>query len=191
MHTTMTNFNELQKSWNQQPDPKVPLAGQKLIDKASKKMQIMKLSYLGNLGTLSLTILILVGYWLWALQFENARVNLGLGVMVFTLSARIALEVMSIVRLGSIQPFLPKNTFQDKLKKYYQLRKTTHLIATPIAYTGYIAGFSWLLPALKPAFSEGMYLYMIISGYGSLLFISWLVYKQAKTDFTAMKSLRE
>ena len=65
--------------------------------------------------------------------------------------------------------------YHNYLKRFYSLRKVVNYVITPICFGIYVYGLSLLFPYFKREFSEGFYIYLVVSGIVSLLVIAFII----------------
>lgn len=185
MCTIMNEFNKIQEIWNSQPDAKTSVLAGDIIQKAETHLKNIKRSYIGTTVILSITVGVLIAYFLWISFYGWSLFTIGISLMIGMLVWRIALELISIKRFSGIKPDGAFITYSERITTYHIWRKKVHLILTPIIYLSYIAGFIFLLPAFKANLSTGMFWYCSISGSGFLIgfgiYLIHLIRKEIKT----------
>ena len=82
------------------------------------------------------------------------------------------------------------STFLQQSTSFYRKRRVLHFVITPLLYATYIIGFVLLLPVFKQEFSNGVYLYFVFSGFGSLLVLAWFIYKANRKELSVLKKLQ-
>lgn len=186
----MEKFDELQSIWNQQSDLKPIQNSTQIIKMAQEKSKMIAVKHFWTIGILSVLTFILIAYFFWITGFKATPFSLGLGTMICVIVIRIILEIISINKFKNINFNNDFKNYTLKLKRFYTLRKTIHYVLTPIIYLTYILGFIILLPQFKHNFSDGMYLYILISGFGFLAFFSFFMIKEIKKDIINLKFLK-
>ncbi|MGX7668546.1 hypothetical protein [Flavobacterium pedocola] len=180
----MKTFEDLQNVWNQQSNPSTDQSASDYVKKAEQHQNEIRSNHVWTIGIISITFLILVGYFVWIGIYRFNAFSLGLGIMMLMLLTRIALEVVSIRKFRNIKPDSTLLTYAAQLQQFYNWRKRIHFILTPIIYITYFIGFTILLPVFKENMSSGFYLYVVISGFaffiGFGLFIMSRILKEIK-----------
>jgi len=141
-----------------------------------KKAQKQRNGQFITIAVLTITVIILIAYAITYVDGSNwNNFNLGVMLMISSLTFRLILEYFSIYRKKSQLISLDNRSFEKYLKKYYGMRLKINYIITPICFGIYVFGFTRLLPYFKNEFSEGFYKYILISGIVSLIGISVLI----------------
>ncbi len=151
---------------------------------------VKKKQYLTNV-ILGATLAVLIYFFFYIAAYNSSRAMLGLSIMIGTLLLRVLLEQWSIITLGKMNAMQQMKTFQQALVAYYQRRKRTHYLYTPILMIGYVVGFVLLLPLFKANLSSGFYTYILWSGSAVLLALSWLIAKQVAKELATLRALRD
>jgi len=178
----MENFDDLKSLWDNQSRLTTSTTASDLIQKAEAAMKRLKRKQRLTIVILTTLILILAAYFIWVGAHKFNSLTTGLGIMIGVVIVRILFEGFSVARLKKIKPDSSMIEFSGSMSDYYRWRRGINLVLVPVVYGAYIAGFTLLLPSFKEYFSRGMYLYILISGYGSLtvlaLFIAWQIKKE-------------
>ena len=142
-----------------------------------------------TLTVLSITVIILVAYFIrYAVSTWN-NFSLGLLLMISSLIFRIILEYATIYRKQSQLIVLDNRSFQKYLKRYSRTRLRINYIVTPLCFGTYVYGFTMLLPYFKNEFSTGFYQYILISGIVSLLVLLGIVIHSVLKEKNLLKQL--
>lgn len=185
MRTIMNEFNKIQEIWNSQPDAKTSVLAGDIIQKAETHLKNIKHNYIGTTVILSITVGILVAYFLWISFYGWSLFTIGISLMIGMLVWRIALELISIKRFSRIKPDGAFIIYSERITTYHVWRKKVHLIFTPVIYLSYIIGFIFLLQAFKANLSTGLFWYCVISGsvflIGFGMYLIQLIRKEIKT----------
>ena len=189
----MEKFEELQTIWNQQSDLNPTQNSSQIIKLAEQKSKIITVKHFWTIGILSMLAFVLIAYYIWACDYESMGFifTLGLRTMILVIIIRIILEIVSVIKFKKINFNDDFKNHTLRLKKFYTLRKTIHYVLTPIIYLLYILGFTALIPQFKHSFSNGMFLYIIISGFGFLIFFSFFMIKEIKKDIVNLNFLKK
>lgn len=190
MCTKMTEFNNIQEIWNSQSDTKPSTTASALIAKAKEHTKTLKHNHYWTIEIISLTVLILLFYFFWTNSHQFNSLTIGLSVMIGMLIFRIILEINSSTKLKSIKPDLTLLDYSQKVKTFYEWRKKIHLILTPIIYISYFIGFTMLLPSFEANFSNGFYMYCLVSGYGFFFVFGYFLIKQIRKELKLIEILR-
>ena len=190
MCTKMTEFNNIQEIWNSQSDSKLNTTASALIAKANEHTKTLKRNHHWTIGIISVTVMILLFYFFWTNSHQFNSLTIGLSIMIVMLIVRIILEINSATKLKSIKPDLSLVDYTQKVKTFYEGRKKIHLILTPIIYISYFIGFTMLLPTFKANFSNGFYIYCLVSGYGFFFVFGYFLIKQIKKELKLIEFLK-
>lgn len=177
--------DELNQVWKSQRQPLPQGSADQIVKMANKQR---KRQFIG-VGIMGLTVLVLLAY---ALLYAPAQWNnftLGLLLMIGSLSFRIILELVSVLRKESRMITLDGLTFKAYLKRFYRIRMWVNYTITPLCMALYCYGFILLLPYFKQEFSKGFYTYLLISGFGSLAFITIIIVRVIRREHRFLKQL--
>lgn len=191
MCTKMTDFNNIKEIWNSQSEAKPNTTASALIARAKEHTKTLKHNHYWTIGIISVTVLILLFYFFWTNSHQFNSLTIGLSVMICMLLFRIILEINSSTKLKSIKPDLSLIDYSQKVKTFYEWRKKIHLILTPIIYISYFIGFTMLLPTFKANFSNGFYIYCLVSGYGFFFVFGYFLIKQIKKELKLIEFLNQ
>jgi heme/copper-type cytochrome/quinol oxidase subunit 2 len=186
----MTEFNTIQEIWNSQSDTKPKQNASDLIAKAEEQTKTLKHNHYWTIGIISVTVFILLFYFFWTNSHQFNSLTIGLSIMIVMLIVRIILEINSTAKLKSIKPDLSLTDYSQKVKTFYEGRKKIHLILTPIIYISYFLGFTMLLPTFKVNFSNGFYLYCLVSGYGFFFVFGYFLIRQIRKELKLIEFLK-
>jgi hypothetical protein len=186
----MENFDELQSLWNKQSGSRINTTTSDLIRKAEVNMKRVKIGQFLTIGILSTLTTILIGYFIWVGAYRLNALTIGLGMMISVIIVRIMLELISVNKLKRIKPDSSVIEFSNRIARFYTWRRKIHVIFIPIIYISYTAGFAFLLPSFREKLSPGMYLYVLISGFGSLTFLAFFIARKIKKETTLLNLLR-
>lgn len=178
----MENFDDLKNLWNKQSRVDTRATASDLIQRAEVAMKRLRTKQRSTITVLATLTLVLVAYFIWAGAHKFNSLTIGLGIMIGAVIIRILFECVSVIKLKKIKTDSSMIEFSNNMSRFYRWRRRINILLVPIIYGAYIAGFTLLLPPFKEHFSRGMYLYILISGYGSLtilaLFIAWQIKKE-------------
>lgn len=184
----MKTFENLKSQWENQSVPGIPSDGLKHI---SGKMKTLRIKQLLTTGILSITVLVLLGFFFYISAYKVPVVTLGLLLMISPLAVRIGLEIFSIKSIEHIDVSANTSTYKAKIVAYYKNRVKVHFIATPIIIALYITGFILLLPSFKANLSPGFYTYILVSSILVLIVLGGLIANAIKKELTVLKQLRD
>lgn len=187
----MNEFSDIQQIWNQQLAPTNTKNSSEIIGKANLQIKQYQRKYIGTIAILSTTVIGLILYLQNYLYKAPTFFLIGLLLMICSLFIRIFSELFSLMEFKAINILSSNIVFTKQLLAYYQFRKKVLFILTPIVILLYIIGFILLLPTFYKIFSTGFFVYIIISGFGFLSFITWLIFKQAKQEIQFLNSLKQ
>ncbi|WP_040281073.1 hypothetical protein [Psychroserpens damuponensis] len=168
----MENDN-LNKLWEIQADDRLSFNPKDIITKAKKQRNNQHIS----ITVMSLTVAILIIYAFYYAFNQWNTFNLGLILMIVSLTLRIILEFYSLYRKEKKLISMTQKSYHAYLKKYYKVRQLINYIITPICIAVYIFGFCLLLPYFKDYFSKGFYTYILISGFLSIIVVIGIIIK--------------
>jgi hypothetical protein len=186
----MTTFSDIQQLWNQQPAPAVRQQPGEVIKAAKKNMRTIRRNHLFTIVTLSLTTLVLIGYFFMYTNFKLNRFFAGLLMMALPLLLRIAVEYLSYRRFIRIDIRSDFTTYTNRITRFYSGRKKIHYYFTPLVLMVYFAGFTLLLPVFRQVFSAGFYLYIVISGILFCCFFAWFITRHSKKELLLLNFLK-
>ena len=179
--------DKLNQIWDSQ-NIDLPIGGpEDIVQKAKKQRKGQFLTIL----ILVITVLVLLAF---TFHYSGNRWNdftLGLTLMISSLTFRIVLELITLLQKESQLVSLDIKSFRTYLKRHYRLRLGINYIISPICFAIYVIGFLMLLPFFKQAFSEGFYLYILISGAISLLAVLVIIIKGVLKEIRLLRQLNE
>lgn len=183
----MNNFEELASNWKNQPEIKPTEKGFHEVLNGLRK--IKNEQRITN-AILSSTVVILVGFFFYISGYSSQQVISGISIMVGSLLVRIFLEILSIRKLRKMNALANRTDFRKDLIGYYKMRKWVHFLWAPLIILVYVAGFLILLPLFKANLSHGFYTYIIVSSIVVLVFLSFFIAKQVKTEMSNLRRLQ-
>lgn len=172
--------------WNSQDDKTISNPGA-IISKA----KVQRRRQFWSVLIMSLTVAILIAYTLFISPNQWNNFTLGLSLMILSLVFRIVLELRTIYLKEAKLVTLDSKSYKGYLKKHYKLRFWIHYLITPICLALYIYGFYLLLPYFKREFSEGFYLYLLISGFGSIAVIIGIIIHSIRKELRFLDKLKQ
>jgi|SRR5690554_90934 len=182
----MENDN-LNKLWEMQANDSSNFNPKEIITKAKKQRNRQYTS----ITVMSLTVILLIIYAFYYAFNQMNTFNLGLILMVTSLTLRIILEFYSLYRKENQLISMTQKSYHAYLKKYYKARQMVNYVITPICIAVYIFGFYLLLPYFKKYFSNGFYTYIIVSGVISLIFVIVIIVKSTIKEQRYLKQLHK
>ncbi|KFF06361.1 hypothetical protein [Flavobacterium reichenbachii] len=186
----MKTFEDLQNIWNQQTEYDSKPAAAAVIEKAEAHTKKIKRNHFWTRAILSLTVIILIFYYIWAGAYKQTQFSFGLCIMITMLIIRVALEWISGEKLENLKTDVTLLEYSKQANQFYQWRKKIHYIFTPIIYLTYTAGFTFLLPIFKETFSRGFYLYVVSSGFVFLLVFGLIMVRIIKKEMQLLDFLK-
>uniref|UniRef100_UPI00404A055A hypothetical protein n=1 Tax=Gelidibacter sp. TaxID=2018083 RepID=UPI00404A055A len=166
----MENDN-LNKLWETQAHDSSNFNPKDIITKAKKQRNGQYMS----ITIMSLTVVILIIYTFYYAFNQWNTFNLGLILMITSLTFRIILEFYSLYRKEKQLVSMAQKSYHTYLKTYYKVRQIINYVMTPICIAVYIFGFYLLLPYFKAYFSKAFYNYILISGLLSLIGVTAII----------------
>lgn len=184
----MDNFENIRSQWENRDLPPSPHSGpQMTINKAT---QLKRGQVIGQL-VLSLTVLILTGFFFYVSAYSSGIVSLGLGLMIGSLVIRIAVEYISQLKLKKLSVMQKVTKYKNALISYYNSRKWIHYLLTPVIFILYFVGFALLLPTFEQSLSSGFYNYVLYSSVFIFIFFAVFIGIQIKREMAMLKELQE
>jgi hypothetical protein len=185
----MENFEEIQALWDQQGPVKPPKKAGELIQKAQSHLKTLRRGQIATISILSSAFMFLLVYFIYAIAQGGSKLGLGLGIMMGVLLLRSLVEWISMRRLRAIKPDRSLEVFSSEMAAFYRWRQRIHYWLIPSLFGLYIIGFSMLLPLFKTYLSPGMYQYVLISGFGSLLILVFVILNAVRQETRLIKRL--
>jgi heme exporter protein D len=182
----MENDN-LNKLWDIQANDISNFNPEEIITKAKKQRN----SQYSSITVMSLTVMVLIIYAFYYAFNQWNTFNLGLILMISSLTFRIVLEFYSLYRKEKQLISMAQKSYHAYLKKYYKIRLIINYVITPVCISVYIFGFYLLLPYFKEYFSKGFYTYIIVSGVISLIVIIAIIVKNTIKEQRYLKQLHK
>ena len=177
--------DNLDKLWNNQIDNVINLEVESIILKAKRQRN----KQLIGIAIMTITLLLIGVFTFYNVFNQWNTFNLGLYLMILSLTIRIAIEFYSLYKREKKLITMPQKVFNAYLKKYYKSRLLINYIVTPICIIGYCFGFYLLLPYFKSFFSEGFYTYILVSGIVSLVVIIIIIANSVVKEQQFLKHL--
>jgi hypothetical protein len=187
----MEQFNQLKAIWNQQAMVEPALNSKTFERDCLQNVKAQKAKHYWTITILAGLIILLAYYYSFIYTRETVSKTKGLALMILVIIARCALEIAGMAKLRSVNFTDSFNNYNAQLIAYYHLRKITHFFFTPAIYILYIIGFISLLPLFKERFSNGFYLYVLISGCLFLVLFSFLLFRIIKKDLSDLNYLQK
>ncbi|WP_024482297.1 hypothetical protein [Cellulophaga baltica] len=184
----MKAFEELKIQWAEQDIIATPSEGHKAILK--KVNSIKKKQKLTN-GILTITVSILVAFFIYIAAYNQSMTAIGLALMITALVIRILIELISTKKIRSLEIAAKASAYKKNVALYYQERKKIHFIWTPILIVVYILGFVLLLPSFKENLSPGFFLYITISFPIIMTVLSTFIYKKISFELNLLQQLKQ
>jgi Kef-type K+ transport system membrane component KefB len=182
----MENDN-LNKLWEMQANDSSNFNPKVIITKAKKQRN----GQYTSITVMSLTVIILIIYAFYYAFNQWNTFNLGLILMISSLTFRIVLELFFLYRKEKQLISMAQKAYHAYLKKYYKARQIINYVITPICVIVYIIGFYLLLPYFKEYFSQAFYNYILISGILSLIFVIAIIIKSTIKEQRFLKQLHK
>ncbi len=177
----METFENLEEIWNRQPEP--PLLSAADIElTARNQAKIIKAKHRWTIFIISITVSVLIAYFIWIAASHHPLLFWGLGIMIAVLLLRIVMEYISMDKLNGLSAETSFIEFAEKLRTFYHWRRKIHLVLTPIVYGSYIVGFILLLPVFHTVFSSGFFWYIVISGLAFFVVFGFFMVKQIRNE---------
>ncbi|QXP51142.1 hypothetical protein [Cellulophaga sp. HaHa_2_1] len=184
----MTTFDELKTQWAEQDIIATPSQGHEAI---LKKVNFIKKKQKLTNGILTITIAILVAFFIYIAAYNQSMTAIGLALMITTLALRIRIELRSTKKIRSLEIAAEASAYKKNVTLYYQQRKKIHFIWTPILIVVYILGFVLLLPSFKENLSPGFFLYITISFPVIMVVLSTFIFKKISFELNLLQQLKQ
>ncbi|MGO3183534.1 MAG: hypothetical protein ACTIJ9_11965 [Aequorivita sp.] len=155
----MTDFKDLKKEWKSRDISKPKQSHKTII----AKMRKLKTKQTISQVVLSVTAIVLIGFFFYVSAYTNSRATLGLLLMIGSLLLRIGVEIYYKLNDKKFDFSQSAKELQQKLVSYHKTRLTVNYVLTPLLFVIYIIGFVVLLPVFKANLSEGFYTYILWS----------------------------
>lgn len=182
----MTDFDQLQKSWKEQPIQKPTEESFKAVKKAIHKVVLgQKITNMILLATTA----VLVFFFLYIRAIEHIKVAIAISIMISVLLTRVLIESRSIGRLKLLAATLNIKSFKEKLGVYYKNRIIVHLVVTPLLFITYWISFWALLPDFKANLSKGFYTYVLVSGISVFVILGLFIATEIRKELRKLKEL--
>ncbi len=189
----MNDFQTLQDLWQQQK-PVLKQEPHVIIQKAMAEQQAFKFRQKSTMLILSVTVGILIWYFMFYLGLSNSAIQLSAALMIGSILCRVCVEMISHWQLHQIDFTQSLKDYIHQFTRFYTFRIRINFFFTPLTMLLYSYGFIHLLPSLKAHVTEGWYWYILISGLGFLLgfllFLYWYV-KREMLILQEMKAVEE
>ena len=177
--------DQLTELWEMQANDSSNFNPKDIITKAKKQRNSQYIS----ITVMSLTVVVLFIYTFYYAFNHWNTFNLGLTLMITSLTFRIILEFYSLYRKEKQLISMAQKSYFAYLKKYYKARQIINFAVTPICIAVYIFGFYLLLPYFKDYFSKGFYTYILISVIFSIIGVSAIIIKSIIKEKRFLKQL--
>lgn len=185
----MTDFQTLQDLWQQQK-PVLKQEPRVIIQKAMAEQQVFKFRQKSTMAILSVTVGILVWYFMFYLRLSNTAIQLSAALMIGSMLCRVAVEMISHWQLHQIDFTQSFKDCTHQFTRFYTFRIWVNFFFTPFTMLLYSYGFIHLLPSLKAHLTEGWYWYIFISGLGFLLGFSIFLFWHVKREIRILQEMK-
>jgi hypothetical protein len=186
----MEKFEALQDIWNQQTVQNTPVLSEEIIAKATVQTKKMATIHLSTMLILSVTLLCLIGFFLWLKLRNSSLPYVGILMIILSLFSRIILEFISSKKFKKVNILSDFDSYTKEITRFYAFRKSIQFIVTPLSIFSYLIGFLLLLPFFKQGVSNSFFLYILISGSLFFVFITWIIIRQVKQELGILDFLK-
>lgn len=183
----MDNFDNIRSQWENRDLPPTPPSGPQM---AISRGNHLKRNKVISQIVLSVTVIILTGFFFYVSAYTSGIVTVGLGLMIGSLVVRIVVEFFSLARLRKLSVMQEVNKYKNSLVSYYTSRKWIHYLLTPVVFILYFIGFALLLPTFKQSLSPGFYTYVLYSSIFILLFFAVFIGINIQREMRLLKELK-
>jgi hypothetical protein len=184
-------MDNLHQQWKQArqgvalPSPSV----QDIIAKAGKKKRSILYFHYGNIGVLTLTLLIISLFFYFKMPFQRWSSVAGASLMVGGLALRITIEAVSIFKSKRIQLVQDLSRSTEAAIAFYAFRKKIHGPVTISIVGLYMMGFYMLTPEFSNYLSFNRLLFMDISFLIGAALLIWQIRKGIKREMNQLLGL--
>ncbi|GGG45092.1 hypothetical protein GCM10011414_13290 [Croceivirga lutea] len=178
--------DKLTETWKLQQQKPSLSNPEEIISKAKNQR---RKQFIG-IVVMAVTAAVLVFYasYFWSTEWNTF--NLGLLLMIGSLTFRILLEFISLYKKEQQLVTLANKAFATYLKKHHNRRRIINYTITPLCFGLYCYGFTLLLPYFKAEFSSGFYTYLLLSGIFSLVVLAFIIVKDIQRENRIIKQLK-
>jgi hypothetical protein len=178
----MNNYRELSNQWEKQS------TSQNL---KPTNFQPLKRGNRVTIAVLSVTVLILLAYAVYVFNPELLIFDLGLLIMIGSVSTRIILEILSLLQSHRLKPENSMSAYHSQLHKYHAQRLSVHRVWTPVLLTMYWTGFVLLIPTFHEYLTNFMFNYVCISSIPVAGVMIWLIARQIRKEKAVLDQIIE
>ncbi len=186
----MISFTDLENAWQQQGAGAKP-SPERMLQLAEQKTKQVKAKHLITIALLSITVLLIIWYFATYAAVTFNQFSIGLLLMIGSLLIRIVIEVISYSKLRKMDMRVDFKTYAAHLTRFYKKRRVLHFILTPLLYAAYVTGFVLLLQVFQEQFTKGFYYYLLVSGFGSLLVLAWVILQSNRRELKMLAHLQQ
>ncbi len=186
----MNSFEDLENIWGSQKEnsPKQPAL--ELIEKANTDSEQVKRKFLSTMLILGITCLVLLGYMLVYKTYAIRILFICNNLMVLLLVVRIALEWDSYRTLNKVSFTATTRKLVSQTEKFYAKRKLVNFILSPLIFLTYWGVFYFLEPSFKVTLSNGMYKYIMVSGFILFIGLAFIIFRSIRREMTVLNKMR-
>jgi hypothetical protein len=174
----MKTFEEIQNSWKQNNAP----IDKDFLIQLSSRVQYLKSKNRITIAVLTITMSVLIAYFLWVGRNAPLVFTIGLLLMITVVCIRVLVEFQSINKLSKIALDTAFYQHHKTIQVYHTSRLKVHQVLTPLLLIIYWIGFGMLLPTLKVHLSSFWFTYVWISSIpiaiGMVIFIAYHIKKE-------------
>ncbi|HZK08626.1 MAG TPA: hypothetical protein VFC92_10545 [Bacteroidales bacterium] len=182
----MTNFYNIKQEWASREFSEPEKSYKSIIEKTRKIQTRQIISQV----VLSVTAIILIGFFFYVSAYTNSRATLGLLLMIGSLLLRIIIEIKYKLDDKKIDFSQSAKVLHQKLVHYHKIRLAVNYILSPILFATYIIGFVLLLPVFKANLSEGFYTYVQWSSFLIFVFLALFICYQIRKELRELRYLK-
>lgn len=184
----MNDFDEIRNHWNQRQIPPTPPHGyEEVIEKEDYVHKKQTLTQ----GVLSVTLLVLTGFFFYISAYQNNHLLVGLLLMMGSLILRIFIEFLFKMKKNNYRLDQDMIQYNCQLVRYLKARKYIHYLVTPALFIAYIVGFLMLLPGFKENLSSGFYSYIVYSSWIIFAALAVLIIVQVRKELEILRELTD
>lgn len=183
----MTDFKDLKDEWKKRELSKPDHSHKTII----AKMRKLKTQQTIGQIVLSVTAIILIGFFFYVSAYTDSRASLGLLLMIGSLLLRIIIEIFYKLNSKKFDFSQSAKELHQKLVNYHKIRSLVNYILTPILFIIYITGFVVLLPVFKANLSQGFYTYILWSSGFIFAFLALFIGYHNKRESHELRDMKK
>lgn len=162
-----------------------------LIKQAQAKKKSALAAHYGNAAVLAATVLMLVFYFHYLYNFQDTLSKVGIDLMIYGLTVRIAIELYSAWRSRKINVADTAAQSLEHSVAFYEFRKRIHGPITIVIFVLYFIGFYSLTPEFSRHISLGWLITMDASALVVAAGLAFFIRKGIKQELRDLEKMVE